>query len=448
MNEPHPPIPKGPWQIARHLGPGLIITASIVGSGELIVTTKLGGEVGFGLLWFIIVGCLVKVFVQMELGRYAMIHGQTTLEALNSIPGPRFRVSWLVWVWLVMFIATFFQLSGIVGGIAGVFRTGGSQWPDWVWAFGIALSCSVLLTIGRYGLVERFSTIMVAVFTLFTIFAVGALHWTEFAITGAQIQSGLSFQLPANFTTAFAAFGIIGVGASELIYYPYWCLEKGYAKYVGPREESAQWRDRARAWLTVMRADAMLSLIIYTGATVAFYLLGAAVLHKKNLIVDNYDMIPTLSNIYSESFGAWGLWIFLVGAFAVLYSTVFISTATNARLFADFGRIFGIVRADSEERKAQIVKWTCLGLPFVYFLFYITVGKPVHLVFAGALAQALMLPFLAAAALYFLHCRTPSELKPDNPIVRSAWAWALWLSAGLMGAVGVYQLIDKLKSGL
>ena len=43
------------------------------------------------------------------------------------------------------------------------------------------------------------------------------------------------------FTVAFAAFGIIGVGASELIYYPYWCLEKGYASFVttpganGPR---------------------------------------------------------------------------------------------------------------------------------------------------------------------------------------------------------------------
>ena len=42
-----------------------------------------------------------------------------------------------------------------------------------------------------------------------------------------------SFTLPASFTVAFAAFGIIGVGASELIYYPYWCLEKGYARHIG-----------------------------------------------------------------------------------------------------------------------------------------------------------------------------------------------------------------------
>ena len=55
--------------IRKQLGPGLIISANIVGSGELIVTTKLGADVGFIMLWFI-TGCLLKVFVQLELGRY------------------------------------------------------------------------------------------------------------------------------------------------------------------------------------------------------------------------------------------------------------------------------------------------------------------------------------------------------------------------------------------
>ena len=45
--------------IRKQLGPGLIISANIVGSGELIVTTKLGADVGFIMLWFIILGCLI-----------------------------------------------------------------------------------------------------------------------------------------------------------------------------------------------------------------------------------------------------------------------------------------------------------------------------------------------------------------------------------------------------
>ena len=50
------PAPRTALGIARQLGPGLIITAIIVGSGELIVTPKLGAAHGFDLLWFIVVG--------------------------------------------------------------------------------------------------------------------------------------------------------------------------------------------------------------------------------------------------------------------------------------------------------------------------------------------------------------------------------------------------------
>jgi Mn2+/Fe2+ NRAMP family transporter len=424
--------------IAKQLGPGLIISANIVGSGELIVTTKLGADVGFTLLWFIILGCMIKVLLQVELGRYTISNGKTTLEALNSVPGPRLKVSWLVWCWIIMFIATFFQLSGMVGGIAGVFRTGGAGFDNWLWALVITGSCAVLLSIGRYGFIEKFSTIMVASFTIFTIFAVFSLYWTDFGITGNQISEGFRFVLPDEFMIAFAAFGVIGVGASELIYYPYWCLEKGYAKNVGPKDGSPEWISRARGWIRVMRWDAWMSMVIYTGATVAFYLLGAAVLNARNLSVDNSELIPTLSRMYSESFGTVGLWIFLVGAFAVLYSTIFISTASNSRLTVDALRLFDMIHVDDTQKQQHWIRIACVVLPALYFVFYLTVGEPVSLVLVGAIAQALMLPFLCFGVLYFLYRHTVPELRPGK-----LWVLLLWTSSLLMTSVGVYQLLAK-----
>ena len=113
-------VPKDWRGVIKHLGPGLIITACIVGSGELIATPKVGAEYRFSLLWFIIAGCMIKVLVKVELGRFAISKGMTTLEAMNTIPGPRFIVSWLVWCWLFMFIGILFQLGGIVGGVGKV----------------------------------------------------------------------------------------------------------------------------------------------------------------------------------------------------------------------------------------------------------------------------------------------------------------------------------------
>ena len=53
--------PTSIWGSLRYLGPGFILSASIVGSGELIATTIVGAKAGFVLMWFIIFSCLIKV---------------------------------------------------------------------------------------------------------------------------------------------------------------------------------------------------------------------------------------------------------------------------------------------------------------------------------------------------------------------------------------------------
>lgn len=431
--------PKNIGGVLGQVGPGLIISAIIVGSGELIVTPKLGAEEGFKLLWFIVLGCVLKVFVQIELGRYAVTRGLTTLEALNSLPGPRLVVSWVLWLWLAMYVCLVPQVAGMVGGVATALRLGGVNVPVATLAVLIGASCAVLLIVGRYRLVETGSTLMVAIFTVTTMVAVGALQYTPFAVTGAQVATGLKFELPVSLVTAFGAFGIIGVGASELIYYPYWCLEKGYARRVGPDDGSAKWRERARGWLRVMRIDAWISFAIYTSATVAFYLLGAAILHAKQLKVESNQMIETLSQMYRSAFGEWSLWLFVLGAIAVLYSTIFGATASNARLFADALGIFKVRSYRDGEERVRWVKVGCVLLPVAFTSVFLIFGNPVTLVFWGAIAQGLMLPFLAGAALYFHFTSRHVDLRANGFSVVG-----LVVAAVLMTALGAYQVLDTI----
>ncbi|MFN6162292.1 MAG: Nramp family divalent metal transporter [Planctomycetota bacterium] len=91
--------PEKTWDVIRQLGPGLIIAASIVGSGELIATTLTGARSGLSLLWLILLGCVVKVFAQIEIGRFTVATGIPPLSAMSLIPGPRIqrRGNWLVW---------------------------------------------------------------------------------------------------------------------------------------------------------------------------------------------------------------------------------------------------------------------------------------------------------------------------------------------------------------
>ncbi len=509
--------------IMRRLGPGVILAASIVGSGELIATTKTGAQAGFWLLWLIIIGCVIKVFAQVEFGRYAISSGKATMAALDEVPGPRLVANWLLWYWLVMFVVSLGQLGGIVGGvgqslatsvpITGDFRDllqqqndwddQAAQWlgqlseeeaaplasrnaqirrsarqriharlvdelgprpslqqtPTWddiYWASLITAVTIVVLVIGRYTLVQSISAVLVASFTAVTIFCVFALQGTENAFHWGQIGTGLRCQLPswevvtrsrlalvkgeplAPLATALATFGIIGVGANELITYPYWCLEKGYARFTGARDETSEWAQRARGWLRVMRWDAGSSMVVYTFATLAFYLLGAAVLHRKGLDPEGSQMIHALSQPYVEVFGDWAHWLFLFGAFAVLYSTFFVANAGHARVAADAAAVF---RLAHRTRRAQL--WCVRGFsvifPLVALTFCIFIRHPVKLVLASGVMQAIMLPMLAGATLYFRYYRCDKRIIPGR-----LWDLMLWICAVGMLIAGAWTAVTKL----
>ena len=109
----------------KELGPGLIVAGGIVGSGELIATTATGAEAGFWLMWIIIVGCVIKVFVQLEIGRYVILTGKTTLEGIATLPGLKIKgTHWIAWFWLAMFATSTAQQGGIVGGVGQALSIG------------------------------------------------------------------------------------------------------------------------------------------------------------------------------------------------------------------------------------------------------------------------------------------------------------------------------------
>jgi hypothetical protein len=178
-------------------------------------------------------------------------------------------------------------------------------------------------------------------------------------------------------------------------------------------------------------------------ATVAFYFLGAAVLHAKGLTVTDADLIPTLSPMYKETFGSPGLWVFLIGAFFVLYSTFFVATASNALLFADALSIFGIVRYSSPSQGALVSRAACVIFPAIFALICLSIPNPVSLVLVGALAQAFMLPLLALVALHVRYRGTDPRLHPGR-----AWTACLWVALLAMTAIGTHEAFRKVPEAV
>jgi Mn2+/Fe2+ NRAMP family transporter len=467
-------ITEPPHDLARairQIGPGLILAASIVGTGELINTTSLGAKAGFSLLWLILLSCVIKVFVQVELGRYAIMHGKTTLAAFDSLPGPRAGVSWLCWLWLVMMLTTQAQIAAMEGTVGqaahmafprasqAVADAAGTIWAasapylathqEHFWAAVTTLAAVVLLLSGGYRRLEKITTIMVAAVTLFTVASVLILQWTAFRITVSDLSRGLELAWPRGAVAlAFSAFGITGVGAAELFAYPYWCIEKGYARYTGARSPDSSWAKRARGWTRVMQLDAWFSMVVFTVATVAFYFLGAAVLHPQGLDPKGPEMIPTLSRMYLQPLEGTPLqWLrpftrigFLLGAWAVLFKTLYVATAANSRLTADFLGRLGLELASSPVHRARLIKVCCVLYPSLSLGLYYLFREPQGLIRVGGVAQALMLPFIAGATIYLGRRDNDPRVGPSRLSVILTW-----IAAFAITAVAVYSIVDQVK---
>lgn len=459
----------------RQIGPGLILAASIVGTGELINTTGLGAKAGFSLLWLILLSCVIKVFVQVELGRYAITHGKTTLAAFDTLPGPRVGASWICWFWLVMMLTTQAQIAAMEGtvgqaahmafpnasramanGIGSINPSWGlflSERQEYVWAALTTVAAISLLLSGGYRRLEKITTVLVAAVTLFTVVSVVILQWTDFRITLPNFKAGFSLNFPAAaLALAFSAFGITGVGASELVAYPYWCIEKGYARSAGPRTQEDAWAHRARGWIRVMQLDAWFSMVVFTIATVAFYLLGAAVLYPQGLDPQGADMVPTLSQMYLQPLEGTALaWLrpmtrvgFLLGAWAVLFKTLYVATAANSRLTADFLNLVGAWRPASAAERERIVKLFCVIYPALALGLYYAYREPQGLIKAGGIAQALMLPLIAGATLYLRNRDNDRRVGPS--FLSDALTWTAFLGITAVAAYSVYGLFHDVHA--
>ncbi|REJ85490.1 MAG: hypothetical protein DWQ29_11260 [Planctomycetota bacterium] len=313
---------------------------------------------------------------------------------------------------------------------------------DKYWAGAVSLLTVVLLYFGRYGLIQNFSTVLVVLFTFITIGNVVELQRTpQWQVSLDDFLRGLSFGLPegSGLTTALATFGIIGVGATELITYPYWCIEKGYAKYAGPRTQEQRWADRAKGWMRVMRYDAFLSMGIYTFATLAFFVMGVAVLYNEGRDPDGMRMVSTLATAYVPVFGEHAKWLFLIGAIAVLYSTFLVANAGHTRTYTDALKLLGIVKKHDEKAHDRSVMIFGVVLPIVSFATYWSGINPVTAVLLAGLMQAIMLPMLGFAALYFRWTATDPRLAPTK-----AWDVMLVLSCLGLLIAGLWGVASKL----
>ena len=414
----------------RNLGPGIVVSGSIVGSGEILLTAGLGAAAGFTLLWWVLFSCWIKSLVQAEFARYVITSGDTYLRALNrlpgALPGPKGPIAWPIWLGVIGIVPAVLTSGGIIGGAGQalaliaepVFPNFGGPWATAVAAAVVML----LLWTGAYGRIEKILLVMVGSFTVATVACALLMQTTEYRAGVDDVIAGLSFEFPLeHLALAIGMYGVTGVAAGEIAAYTYWCVEKGYPSFVGGDRREPGWVERAKGWIRVVQLDVWVTLAILTLATLAFYFLGAGVLHRLGLRPEGAQTVAVLANMYTATLGDWAFALFVFGAFCILFSTVLSGIAAGSRTFPDLLVTMGFIPRPNIALRRNWTRGYIIAMPVVSALIYSYYESPIYMIIFGATFGAFMLPVQAYAALRMQRKHMDPRVRPGR-----------WLRAALL----------------
>jgi manganese transport protein len=436
--------PKTFLERIKFIGPSVIVTGSVVGSGSIVMTPLLGAAAGFLLLWWLLLSMWSKPIIQAEISRYIVVTKKTFLEAFADMPGFKTTIqgkttSWLVWF---MFIGVIPSIAGM-GGLAGaVAEAGNTMFPLLSTEAWVAISCLLtwlLLYFGSYKSLERTLLVMVIFFSFMTLVIAIAMQSTEYQVNFDQISQGLSFSFPTEYLPlALAVFGFTGISYGEIMAYTYWCLEKGYADNTGNDIEET------KHWIKTMQTDVWVTVLFITVGTLPFFFLGAGVLNnvpelQQSLATSSFwdvDVISSLQNMFSLVLGGWAKWLFIILAFFVLFSTLLSGTAAFTRTISDYLISMGLVKERTDTRK-KLIKLVAFVIPFLSGLFYFILPNPITLLLIAGIWAAMGLPIVNIGALYLVNKLEPA-LQPK--VITKVILWASLILQLCLAGLIVYDI--------
>ncbi|MET0870912.1 MAG: Nramp family divalent metal transporter, partial [Paeniglutamicibacter terrestris] len=193
----------------KFLGPGMITSAAVVGSGELLTATTLGAKAGFMLLWLVLASTFIKVWVQIELARWSISTGKVAVTGYDEVPPRIGKRGWMAWLILLMFVQFLTSQAGVITASAFAFSSLFPIGPDPYSVLSIGSWVGILVVVAiaihlrnKYAVVEGISTILVFLVTIFAVVMVFAIQGTEFSWNISDLADGMRFQI---------AVGSIGV---------------------------------------------------------------------------------------------------------------------------------------------------------------------------------------------------------------------------------------------
>lgn len=463
MSEPSPhapaasiPAPPRGLALLAAIGPAFIWCGEFIGSGEVILSTRLGAVLGTAILWVPAVAIILKCWIGMGGARYAVCTGEGMIDLFNRMPGPR---GWCVWIVLVAQTAGAILSIGALGSAIGAFAHALAPFlPAVAWSWIFTGAAVALVAWDRFEWLKRVMSLLVG------IIVVGVAWVALRSLPGARalLDGVFGFAVPAvpdwaqpgdappvsAWSLIVPVTGWAAGGFASQVWYSYWILGAGFGMAHGrtfgrPADAEAvrtmtpETAQRLRGWCRLVHADATTAMAIGLMVTLAFVLAGAAVLGPQHVALSGKAVASSLADIFGREWGRAGRVVFILLAWAAFFSTQIGQLAGWPRLLADAYRIcvpaFGRL-----PWKTQFRLFLGVFLATNLVITYAFGFEPVKLIEISAFADGVLLvPLQAAAVLFGLYVVLPRMLPEHaRAALRPHAIFALMLAAGAVAYLG------------
>lgn len=291
----------------RSLGPGIITAALVFGPSKITITSKLGAEYGFALLWAVVLAIFfMAVFTSMS-GRIGAATSQSLLSTVRQKWGKPMAIALGFGIFLV---TASFQAGNSIGiGISLAELTHTSR-VQWIVIFNI-IGIGLLFFRAFYKVLEK---IMLFLISMMLFAFVSTLLLSKPGLS--NVATGLIPSVPQGsfiLVIAFFASTFSIVGAF-------------YQSYL------VQERIRVRPNVKTKSTDSLPGILILGLLSAIVIISAATILHPKGIKINNAtDMAKALEPI----FGKYASSLFLSGLFGASFSALIGNATVGGTLLGD-----------------------------------------------------------------------------------------------------------------